>query len=110
MTLHDEELLQMEGVPAMFSFTDPDGNGLVYLEDADEANLGDDRSAGLNGDEAMTRADPQPLDTTFTARLSKGPSCGHLDLCPATWHRRVRASPQDFTATGDPVSWPLAGR
>lgn len=27
----------MEGVPAMFSFTDPDGNGLVYLEDSDES-------------------------------------------------------------------------
>jgi catechol 2,3-dioxygenase-like lactoylglutathione lyase family enzyme len=36
VTLHNEELLQMEGVPAMFSFTDPDGNGLVYLEDADD--------------------------------------------------------------------------
>ena len=33
VTLHNEELLRMEGVPAMFSFTDPDGNGLVYLED-----------------------------------------------------------------------------
>ncbi len=36
VTLHDDELLRLEGVPAMFSFTDPDGNGLVYLEDADE--------------------------------------------------------------------------
>jgi len=35
--LHDEELLQMEGVPAMFSVTDPDCNGLVYLEDADDS-------------------------------------------------------------------------
>jgi catechol 2,3-dioxygenase-like lactoylglutathione lyase family enzyme len=33
--LHNDELVRMEGVPAMFSFTDPDGNGLVYLEDAD---------------------------------------------------------------------------
>lgn len=31
--LHNEELVRMEGVPAMFSFTDPDGNGLVFLED-----------------------------------------------------------------------------
>jgi catechol 2,3-dioxygenase-like lactoylglutathione lyase family enzyme len=37
VTLHNEELLQMEGVPAMFSFADPDGNGLVYLEDADDS-------------------------------------------------------------------------
>jgi hypothetical protein len=36
VSLHDGELLQMEGVPAMLSFTDPDGNGLVYLEDADD--------------------------------------------------------------------------
>ncbi len=33
VTLHNEEVLRWEGVPAMFSFTDPDGNGLVYLED-----------------------------------------------------------------------------
>ncbi|CRZ14351.1 glyoxalase/bleomycin resistance protein/dioxygenase [Mycolicibacterium neworleansense] len=33
VTLHNEELVRMEGIPAMFSFTDPDGNGLVYLED-----------------------------------------------------------------------------
>lgn len=33
--LHNEQLVRMDGVPAMFSFTDPDGNGLVYLEDHD---------------------------------------------------------------------------
>jgi predicted enzyme related to lactoylglutathione lyase len=33
VTVHNEELVRMEGVPAMFPFTDPDGNGLVYLED-----------------------------------------------------------------------------
>ncbi len=38
VTLHNEELLRMEGVPAMFSFTDPDGNGLVYLEDAGDSH------------------------------------------------------------------------
>jgi catechol 2,3-dioxygenase-like lactoylglutathione lyase family enzyme len=37
VTLHDDELVRLEGVPAMFSFTDPDGNGLVYLEDADDS-------------------------------------------------------------------------
>lgn len=31
--LHNEELVRWEGVPPMFSFADPDGNGLVYLED-----------------------------------------------------------------------------
>ena len=34
VTVHNEELIRMDGVPPMFSFTDPDGNGLVYLEDA----------------------------------------------------------------------------
>lgn len=33
--LHNNDLVHIEGVPAMFSFTDPDGNGLVYLEDTD---------------------------------------------------------------------------
>ncbi|TCN55123.1 extradiol dioxygenase family protein [Rhodococcus sp. SMB37] len=32
-TLHNDDPIRMEGVPAMFSFADPDGNGLVYLED-----------------------------------------------------------------------------
>ena len=39
VVLHNEELVRLEGVPAMFSFTDPDGNGLVYLEDTDDASL-----------------------------------------------------------------------
>jgi predicted enzyme related to lactoylglutathione lyase len=38
VVLHNEELVRLEGVPAMFSFTDPDGNGLVYLEDTDDAS------------------------------------------------------------------------
>lgn len=38
VTLHNETLVLMEGVPAMFSFTDPDGNGLVYLDDSDESD------------------------------------------------------------------------
>ncbi len=33
--LHNDELVRLEGIPAMFSFTDPDGNGLVYLEDTE---------------------------------------------------------------------------
>lgn len=32
-TLHNDEALRWEGVPAMFAFADPDGNGLVYLEE-----------------------------------------------------------------------------
>lgn len=31
--LHNEELIRMDGVPAMFSFADPDGNVLVYMEE-----------------------------------------------------------------------------
>jgi catechol 2,3-dioxygenase-like lactoylglutathione lyase family enzyme len=38
VVLHNEELVRLEGVPAMFSFTDPNGNGLVYLEDTDDAS------------------------------------------------------------------------
>ena len=38
VTLHNEELVRMDGVPPMFSFTDQDGNGLVYLQDADAAD------------------------------------------------------------------------
>jgi predicted enzyme related to lactoylglutathione lyase len=37
VTMHNDELIRIEGVPAMFSFTDPDGNGLVYLEDAESS-------------------------------------------------------------------------
>jgi catechol 2,3-dioxygenase-like lactoylglutathione lyase family enzyme len=37
VTLRNDELVHLEGVPPMFSFTDPDGNGLVYLEDTDES-------------------------------------------------------------------------
>jgi len=33
VTLHNEEVLRWEGVPPMFYFSDPDGNGLVYLEE-----------------------------------------------------------------------------
>jgi catechol 2,3-dioxygenase-like lactoylglutathione lyase family enzyme len=38
VTLHNEELVRMAGVPAMFFFDDPDGNGLVYLEEPHEAD------------------------------------------------------------------------
>jgi catechol 2,3-dioxygenase-like lactoylglutathione lyase family enzyme len=33
-TLRNDEVLRWEGVPPMFHFADPDGNGLVYLEGA----------------------------------------------------------------------------
>lgn len=33
VTLHNEEVVRMEGVPPMFYFSDPDGNGLVYLQE-----------------------------------------------------------------------------
>ena len=32
--VHESGVIRMEGVPAMFSFADPEGNALVYLEDA----------------------------------------------------------------------------
>lgn len=32
-TLHNDEVLLLEGSPPMFFFADPDGNGLVYLEE-----------------------------------------------------------------------------
>lgn len=37
VTLHNEEVLHLDGAPPMFSFTDPDGNGLVYLQDSDKS-------------------------------------------------------------------------
>jgi catechol 2,3-dioxygenase-like lactoylglutathione lyase family enzyme len=33
VTLHNDEVVQLEGYPPMFFFADPDGNGLVYLEE-----------------------------------------------------------------------------
>ena len=33
-TLHNDEVLRLDGMPPMFSFADPDGNGLVYLEES----------------------------------------------------------------------------
>lgn len=33
VTLHNDEVLHLEGAPPMFSFTDPDGNGLVYMQE-----------------------------------------------------------------------------
>jgi catechol 2,3-dioxygenase-like lactoylglutathione lyase family enzyme len=32
-TLHNDEVLRLDGFSPMFFFADPDGNGLVYLED-----------------------------------------------------------------------------
>lgn len=32
-TLHNGEVVRMEGMPPMFHFADPDGNGLVYLQE-----------------------------------------------------------------------------
>ncbi|WKG03528.1 VOC family protein [Mycolicibacterium sp. HK-90] len=35
-TLHNAEVLRMDGMPPMFHFADPDGNGLVYLQEGDD--------------------------------------------------------------------------
>src|ERR1700753_1445932 len=32
-TLHNDEVIHLDGAPPMFFFADPDGNGLVYLEE-----------------------------------------------------------------------------
>jgi hypothetical protein len=32
-TLHNDQVLHLDGAPPMFFFADPDGNGLVYLEE-----------------------------------------------------------------------------
>jgi hypothetical protein len=31
--LHNDEVVHLDGSPPMFFFADPDGNGLVYLEE-----------------------------------------------------------------------------
>jgi hypothetical protein len=36
VSLHNDEVLHRDWAPPLFSFTDPDGNGLVYLQDAPE--------------------------------------------------------------------------
>jgi catechol 2,3-dioxygenase-like lactoylglutathione lyase family enzyme len=33
--LHNDEVVHLEGSPPMFFFADPDGNGLVYMQDSD---------------------------------------------------------------------------
>src|ERR1700722_4408530 len=33
VTLHNDEVVPLAGAPPMFFFADPDGNGLVYLEE-----------------------------------------------------------------------------
>jgi catechol 2,3-dioxygenase-like lactoylglutathione lyase family enzyme len=38
VVLHNEEVLRWEGVPPMFHFSDPDGNGLVLLEDSGDGS------------------------------------------------------------------------
>ena len=36
VAVHNDELVRLEGMPPMFHFSDPDGNGLVYLEEEGE--------------------------------------------------------------------------
>lgn len=33
VVLHNDQVLRWDGIPAMFHFSDPEGNSLVYLED-----------------------------------------------------------------------------
>ncbi len=39
--LHNDEVLRWDDVEPMFSFTGPDGNALVYLEDAGDSTPGE---------------------------------------------------------------------
>lgn len=39
VTLHNPEVISVGDGPEMFSFTDPDGNGLVYIEDEGKNDL-----------------------------------------------------------------------
>ncbi len=39
-TLHNHDVLLMEGAPPMFYFADPDGNGLIYLEETTNPDEG----------------------------------------------------------------------
>lgn len=32
-TMHNDEVLRLDGMPPMFFFDDPDGNGLVYIQE-----------------------------------------------------------------------------
>ncbi len=40
-TLHDDDVLHLEGAPPMFSVADPDGNGLVHNQEPERT--ADDR-------------------------------------------------------------------
>lgn len=40
-TLHNDRVVLLEGSPPMFFFADPDGNGLVYLEEEPNPAHGD---------------------------------------------------------------------
>lgn len=44
-TLHNDDVVLMDGLPPMFFFADPDGNGLVYLEDESPSTCARSRSA-----------------------------------------------------------------
>ena len=33
--MHNEQVIHLDGLPPMFFFADPDGNGLVYLQETD---------------------------------------------------------------------------
>lgn len=35
-TVHNDEVLHLDGAPPMFAFADPDGNQLVYLQEPEE--------------------------------------------------------------------------
>ena len=45
-TLHNDDVVLLEGYPPMFFFADPDGNGLVYSEEEPPESSADSRCPG----------------------------------------------------------------
>lgn len=58
-TLHNDEIVEMDGVPPMFFFADPDGNGLVYMEDTEAVTQGE-RSVEPDGPGCRTNSTQAP--------------------------------------------------
>lgn len=38
-TVHNDEVISLDGGPPMFFFADPDGNGLVFIQDIPDSDL-----------------------------------------------------------------------
>lgn len=70
VTLHNDEVLHFDGMPPMFSFADPDGNGLVYLQETDgEAWRMRQQSSTIS--RAVQSSDPIPARRDPPARRAR---------------------------------------